>query len=262
MTAEFAEHAKQINLECDIGDAASRNSIEHYRKAGELLLEVKAGLKHGKWLKWLKANVRVSERQAQNYMALAKYEVTADLQKYWDILSNPAEDDKIAHVSHNSGEPEWYTPPQYLDAARTVLGTIDLDPASCEAAQRNVQAKQFFSPEDDGLSKEWKGNVWLNPPYSTSLVEPFTAKLCEHVQTGDVPEAILLVNNASETKWLQAALALCSAVCLPAARIKFIDDKGEVAGSPLQGQAFLYFGLNHAKFFNTFAAFGICLLRV
>src|SRR5262245_13067731 len=39
---------------------------------------------------------------------------------------------------------EWYTPPQYIAAARAVLGAIDLDPASSEIAQTTVQAGAFF----------------------------------------------------------------------------------------------------------------------
>jgi ParB family chromosome partitioning protein len=54
---------------------------------------------------------------------------------------------------------EWYTPLPYIEAARLVLGDIDLDPASCELANGVVQAKRFFTEQDDGLTKEWSGRV-------------------------------------------------------------------------------------------------------
>jgi len=61
------------------------------------------------------------------------------------------------HVSKNSGENEWYTPVQFIDAARLVMGSIDLDPASSERANETVQATTFYTKEDDGLSKTWCG---------------------------------------------------------------------------------------------------------
>src|SRR5262249_4041264 len=40
--------------------------------AGALLLEAKELVGHGEWLPWLRANCRVSVRQAQTYMKLAR----------------------------------------------------------------------------------------------------------------------------------------------------------------------------------------------
>jgi hypothetical protein len=59
---------------------------------------------------------------------------------------------------------EWYTPKRYIDAARKVLRSIDLDPATSKLAQTVVKAKTFYTAEDDGLSKQWHGRVWLYPP--------------------------------------------------------------------------------------------------
>lgn len=165
---------------------------------------------------------------------------------------------KAAHVSHNSGEQEWYTPPEFILAARAVMGEIDLDPASSKKAQETVQAATYYTIEDDGLTKEWQGRTWMNPPYTAGLVDKFLAKLCRHYAEEDVPEAIVLVNNATETDWFQCAADHASAIGFPDGRVKFICPEGE-KGAPLQGQALLYFGQNPELFKTHFQPFGFCV---
>jgi ParB family chromosome partitioning protein len=162
----------------------------------------------------------------------------------------------VPHVAHNAGEQEWYTPAVYVEAARRVLGEIDLDPASSEIAQRTVQAATFYTKEDNGLAQQWEGTVWMNPPYASGLVDEFIAKLCGHVETGEVTAAIILVNNATETRWFHQAMAAASAMCFPKGRIRFLDTKGNPSGAPLQGQAFLYFGPDASAFSRVFEEFG------
>lgn len=54
---------------------------------------------------------------------------------------------------------EWYTMPRYIEAARTVLGHIDLDPASTERANRIIKATHYYTKQDDGLTQHWSGKV-------------------------------------------------------------------------------------------------------
>jgi hypothetical protein len=165
------------------------------------------------------------------------------------------------HVGKASGENEWYTPVTFLAAAREVMDGIDLDPASCEKAQENVQAARFYTIDDDGLSQVWNGNVWMNPPYSKELCEKFVSKLIEHFKSGDVTQACVLVNNATETGWGCNLLKHCSAVCFPAGRIKFLGKNGQPANSPLQGQMLAYFGDETESFAELFSGFGTVLFQ-
>jgi len=159
------------------------------------------------------------------------------------------------HVSHNSVENEWYTPSKFIEAARTVMGSIDLDPASCELAQQTVQAGQYFTIDDNGLNKEWHGNVWLNPPYSKESVGLFAAKLVE--ETANLSQAIVLVNNATDTQWFHEIALVATAICFVRGRIKFNDRNGKPANTPVQGQVCVYVGGNAEKFCLVFSSFGI-----
>ncbi len=161
-----------------------------------------------------------------------------------------------AHVAYNGGNNEWYTPADIVEAARTVLGEIDLDPASSDAANKIVKASAYYTAADDGLSKPWRGRVWMNPPYETGLIEKFTARLRECFDADEVSEAIVLVNNATETRWFQNLAASASMLCLVTGRIRFWSETKETA-SPLQGQAILYFGVRREAFARGFRPFGI-----
>lgn len=102
-----------------------------------------------------------------------------------------------------SNENEWYTPEKYIEAARTVLGTIDLDPASSKLANKTVKAKKFYTADDDGLHQPWKGRLWLNPPYGR-LAGEFVGRLVLEHEAGEVAAAILLVNaHCTDTDWFQ-----------------------------------------------------------
>ena len=175
----------------------------------------------------------------------------ADAKKIIARHREPAK--KIPHVSQNTGYCEWYTPSEYLDAARNALGEIDLDPASSAIAQKRVKAKKYYTLKQDGLSKPWAGRVFLNPPYSTDTVGKFTTKLYESYLSGNVTAAILLVNNATETVWFRDASKHATAVGFTKERIRFIDEHGARIGTPLQGQAILYYGDDVDGFASAFA---------
>lgn len=164
-----------------------------------------------------------------------------------------------AHVANNSGNNEWYTPPKYIEAARLLMGSIDTDPASSEVANKRVNAKIFFTDQDNGLTRKWRGNVWMNPPYAQPLISDFCDAINLKYQTKEFDQAVILVNNATETRWFQALLSQASCVCFPKSRIRFLSPDGILGASPLQGQAVIYLGDKTEKFKEVFCDFGAVL---
>lgn len=155
---------------------------------------------------------------------------------------------------------EWYTPPEYIDAARQVLGQIDTDPASSELANQTVKAATYYTKDDDGLQKEWPGHVWLNPPYGRDLPGQFVARLVQQYKAGITKQAIVLVNlNSATTKWF--APLWDYPMCIPHGRINF-DTPDERENGSTHGSVLVYFGDNEQQFAESFRQFGPVVKRI
>ena len=210
------------------------------------------------------ADIGISKDTAHRFEQMAAHpeiveQAIAEARENDDIVSRAAvlrkiKESKKPHVSFNSGENEWYTPPEYIEAARAVMGSIDLDPASSDIANNTVQAAKYYTAEMNGLALPWFGNVWMNPPYSSDKIGAFVDKLVS--ERPNIESAIVLVNNATETAWFVKLVYISSAVCFPKGRVKFIDTQGNSSGAPLQGQAVLYIGNSVDRFCDNFSQFG------
>jgi hypothetical protein len=164
---------------------------------------------------------------------------------------------------------EWYTPAKYIEAAREVLGSIDLDPASCALANETVKATRYFTKDDDGLSKAWSGNVWLNPPYGRtsemqgrgeSTIERFAAKLIRECREGNVTQAIALLTAQVDARWFR--LLWDFPICFTDHKVHFDMPFQRRSYSHMFGTIFVYLGPNEAKFIDIFSAFGTVARRV
>jgi ParB family chromosome partitioning protein len=139
------------------------------------------------------------------------------------------------------GDYEWYTPKEIVDAARQVMGGIDLDPASCGFANRIVKAKEFYTETEDGLSKQWAADrLFLNPPFKDPIVRFFAEKLLESFRAGSVKQAVWLSNNSTDVRWWHQ-LARHGVVCFHLGRIKFYRQEETPGQSPF-GQSIIYLG--------------------
>lgn len=93
-----------------------------------------------------------------------------------------------AHQSTIGKCDEWITPRWILD----VLGAFDLDP--CAAVDQPwPTARRMLTIADDGLSAEWGGRIWCNPPFNRYERPKWMARMAAH------NNGILLIPAACET---------------------------------------------------------------
>lgn len=146
----------------------------------------------------------------------------------------------------------WYTPKDIIGSVReTFGGRIELDPASCEEANRVVQAKRYYSLErgQDGLTLSWKAEtLWLNPPYDN--VQPWADRLLSALTNDEVCWAACLTNNATETKWWQSLANRASFICFPNRRIQFWGPL-ECGSQPRQGQTLFFLAAHPGRYVET-----------
>src|SRR5262249_14012252 len=162
-------------------------------------------------------------------------------------------------ISQTGGSEHWYTPLPHIEAARAVLGGIDLDPASSDIANRTVRASRYYTEADDGLKQPWEGRVWINPPYGLPAGQ-FAARLAEHLKSGAVTAAVVLVSlHAMSAQWFDPLYD--GTLCITRGRLAFTDIDGN-PGSPTFGSVFAYFGPERELFAKEFRQFGHILAGV
>jgi ParB family chromosome partitioning protein len=162
----------------------------------------------------------------------------------------------VTIAQHSSASSRWFTPPEILDAARAVLGPIELDPASEPAANEVVQASRYLTVNDNGLIHPW-GNpesIWLNPPggkkCNESLPALFWYRLMTRYASRAFGHAIVMAFSMEQLaitqglhyegyRSLAARSMLDFPFCVPRARIRFVSPDGGKR-SPTHANAIVY----------------------
>lgn len=288
--AEAAEaYAKAASLGKEAENYATEIRLFAGRKAGSMLLQAKetGEIKEGR-PKRLQAVTVSSESETeeeeesiiQESVTLEDLGITKHQSASWQEMAKAKDEEfataveqakekgitsdrsvakllKTPHVAKATGHDKWYTPPDYIESVRRVMGDIDLDPASDALANEVVKASTYYDEELNGLEQDWFGRVFLNPPYGRGMVDKFVSKALQEYASGNVTEMILLTNNATDTKWFSTLAAVPHTVCFPTGRISFWNEQAENGGKPLQGQVLVYVGSNNGKFEDEFSSFGV-----
>lgn len=161
--------------------------------------------------------------------------------------TEPGEQKNPAMLTSDSDD--WHTPPGIVTRVlQTFDGRIDLDPCS-NLGQPNVPAAEHYTLEDDGLSKVWAGQVYMNPPYGDALAK-WIEKLVQSFVDGEIDSAIALVPARTDTRWFRTLRIYPR--CFIFGRLKF---SGSGNSAPFPSMA-VYLGPDERKFIDAFSPIG------
>jgi len=225
-----------------------------WEQARQVVEQLDAGMKQRQLAaQWI--NARTGKSYSLRHVQIVR-QVIADYlnsqprPRFRDVYNEITNSSKPKESVHFSSETaEHYTPAEIITAVVACLGSIDLDPCSNSVKKPNVPARRHYTIDDDGLSKPWRGTVYMNPPYG-DVIDSWVVKLCEEHESGRVTEAIALLPARTDTQWF--AKLRDHICCFITGRLTFLGNK-ESAPFP---SAVFYLGDDYAKFYAKFSAIG------
>lgn len=161
-------------------------------------------------------------------------------------------------INQASGKVEFWTPQPIIEAARKTMGWIDLDPASCFEANQRVKAESFFTEADDGLSKLWHGNVWMNHPFSREYNAKWINKLVGAYKVGNVAQACCITFASTSEAWFRPLMDYPQ--CFLSPRTNYITPDGKVFRGVTKGSVVTYMGQWLGAFRSHFKGLGVVKL--
>lgn len=149
---------------------------------------------------------------------------------------------------------EWYTPGYVIEAARRTMGGIDLDPASCEEANRVVKAERFYTIAQDGLLLPWEGRLWLNPPFGVRDTRAFVGRAVDCFDRGLIDQVCILIPFTPDNRTVTNLFGMAWH-CHPREKVMFIRP-GSGTGAIQFSTPIFYFGDSSERFADCFSTIG------
>jgi hypothetical protein len=161
----------------------------------------------------------------------------------------------ITNILQDSGNTEWYTPVEIIEAARETMEWISLDPASSNIANETVQAFEYYTAEDDGLTKQWRGHIWMNHPFGRGQNAKWINYLIDQYTQSNVVQACCITFASTSEGWFQPLLAYPQ--CFIQGRTHYRKPNGETIKQATKGSVVTYLGPNLARFRSAFKHIGM-----
>jgi len=168
----------------------------------------------------------------------------------------------------------YYTPNYIIEAIKEVMGEIDIDVASCKAAQKRIQAKMYYDEKIDGLKQPWVGRIFLCANVSQAAL--FIQKAEQEYQNGNMTEAIIHAQTGETWEdWFHDFLVMGKAFCFMKRRIVWRPcwsgyekeyeelgvDYNQFPPYSIHGSIYAYLGPHVDKFKEVFSRLGTVIVK-
>ncbi len=164
-------------------------------------------------------------------------------------------------INQTSGDVEYFTPPEIIQAARRTMGGIELDPFSSAIANQRVQADRIFTIIDDAFTKGWFAtSLWMNHPFGRQFNKRAIDMLETAYVCGNVSQACCITYACTSEKWFQPLLRRPQ--CFLSPRTDYYLPDGTKKRGVTKGSVVTYYGKNVSSFMLQFAQFGVIKIEV
>lgn len=110
-----------------------------------------------------------------------------------EVLGQPPEMRKMA-VHYSSERMDWETPRDFFDRLDQEF-EFELDVC---ATPETAKCQRYYTPETDGLARNWTGTCWMNPPYGSEIADWMEKAYNESLNGATV---VCLVPSRTDTNW-------------------------------------------------------------
>jgi phage N-6-adenine-methyltransferase len=131
---------------------------------------------------------------------------------------------------------QWATPQALFDKIDAEFG-FDVDVC---ALPETAKCDKYYTPEIDGLSQEWTGTVWMNPPYGREITK-WMHKAYESSRKGAT--VVALIPNRSNAPWWHEYVMRADEIRFIRKKVSFVAPDGHAGADtcPFWGSVIVVF---------------------
>ena len=156
------------------------------------------------------------------------------------------------HEQSVGNSDEWYTP-AYVFYALGVA--FDMDVSAPPGGAPFVPASSYLTKADDGLTADWRGFVWMNPPFGgRNGITPWLDRFFTH------GNGIALTPDRTSAPWWQDYAKKAEALLFVRKKIRFFRPDLTEGKSPAQGTTLMALGVTAVDALKRAEATGLGLV--